>query len=199
MKQHSYQNLFKIISTIGLLCSVILCVYGWRSGVFTSQEKLQELIDGFGIAGPFVFILFQIVQVIIPILPGGVSCLAGVVLFGAWKGLLYNYIGICIDSVFAFLIARYYGRPILYKFFSDKMIQKYDKITSKNGSFSKWFALAIFLPVAPDDFLCYLAGTTEMSLRKFTTTILLCKPFAISLYSLGLAVIFSKLIALINH
>ena len=114
MKQHSYQNLFKIISTIGLLCSVILCVYGWRSGVFTSQEKLQELIDGFGIAGPFVFILFQIVQVIIPILPGGVSCLAGVVLFGAWKGLLYNYIGICIDSVFAFLIARYYGRPILY-------------------------------------------------------------------------------------
>ena len=199
MNQHSYQNLFKIISTVGLLCSVILCVYGWRSGVFTSQEKLQELIDGFGIAGPFVFILFQIVQVIIPILPGGVSCLAGVVLFGAWKGLLYNYIGICIGSVFAFLIARYYGRPILYKFFSDKMIQKYDKITSKNGNFSKWFALAIFLPVAPDDFLCYLAGTTEMSLRKFTTTILLCKPFAISLYSLGLAVIFSKLIALINH
>ena len=199
MNQHSYQNLFKIISTVGLLCSVILCVYGLRSGVFTSQEKLQELIDGFGIAGPFVFILFQIVQVIIPILPGGVSCLAGVVLFGAWKGLLYNYIGICIGSVFAFLIARYYGRPILYKFFSDKMIQKYDKITSKNGNFSKWFALAIFLPVAPDDFLCYLAGTTEMSLRKFTTTILLCKPFAISLYSLGLAVIFSKLIALINH
>ena len=199
MNQHSYQNLFKIISTVGLLCSVILCVYGWRSGVFTSQEKLQELIDGFGIAGPFVFILFQIVQVIIPILPGGVSCLAGVVLFGAWKGLLYNYIGICIGSVFAFLIARYYGRPILYKFFSDKMIQKYDKITSKNGNFSKWFALAIFLPVAPDDFLCYLAGTTEMSLRKFTTTILLCKPFAISLYSLGLAVIFSKIIVLINH
>jgi len=199
MNQHSYHNLFKIISTVGLLCSVILCVYGWRSGVFTSQEKLQELIDGFGIAGPFVFILFQIVQVIIPILPGGVSCLAGVVLFGAWKGLLYNYIGICIGSVFAFLIARYYGRPILYKFFSDKMIQKYDKITSKNGNFSKWFALAIFLPVAPDDFLCYLAGTTEMSLQKFTITIFCCKPFAISLYSLGFAVIFSKILVLINH
>ena len=29
------------------------------------------------------------------ILPGGLGCLAGVILFGVWKGFWYNYIGIC--------------------------------------------------------------------------------------------------------
>ena len=48
--------------------------------------------------------------------------------------------------------------------------------------------LLIFIPVAPDDYLCFLAGTTEISWRLYTAIILLCKPFAIALYSLGLTV-----------
>ena len=33
------------------------------------------------------------------ILPGGLGCLAGVILFGVWKGFWYNYIGICAGSM----------------------------------------------------------------------------------------------------
>ena len=64
--------------------------------------------------------------------------------------------------------------------------------------FERLFALAIFLPVAPDDFLCYLAGTTEMTLPRFTAIILLGKPAAIALYSLGLAAVFTKVTALLG-
>ena len=53
--------------------------------------------------------------------------------------------------------------------------------------------MAIFLPVAPDDFLCYLAGTTDMTWRRYTAIILLGKPFAISLYSLGLTAIWQMI------
>ena len=48
------------------------------------------------------------------------------------------------------------------------------------------YALLIFLPVAPDDFLCYLAGVSRMRLTRFTTIILLGKPAAILMYSMGL-------------
>lgn len=59
--------------------------------------------------GGLVFVFIQIVQVVIPIIPGGISCLAGVILFGAGMGFVYNYVGICIGSVIAFLIAKAYG------------------------------------------------------------------------------------------
>nr|WP_263848867.1 hypothetical protein [Lacticaseibacillus thailandensis] len=52
------------------------------------------------------------------------------------------------------------------------------------------------LPVAPDDFLCMLAGLTKMSLRKFVWIIVLCKPWTILAYSMGM----NKLIMLmIQH
>lgn len=54
--------------------------------------------------------------------PGGLSCLAGVILFGAWKGFLCNYIGICAGSVIAFLIAKQLGRPLMEAVFKKKQI-----------------------------------------------------------------------------
>ena len=48
--------------------------------------------------------------------------------------------------------------------------------------------------MAPDDFLCYLAGTTSMTWRRFTAIILLGKPLSIALYSLGLTVLFQQIV-----
>ena len=186
------------VSAAGFILSAALCVYGWKTGIFKSGEALKLFISGFGAAGAVVFILFQAAQVVIPILPGGLGCLCGVLLFGAWKGFLYNYVGICAGSVMAFLIAKNCGKPILAYFFPQRLIDRYEKWTSEKGRFAKMFALAIFLPVAPDDFLCYLAGTTEMPLLCFTAIILLCKPFAIMLYSLGLKLAFDNITSLIG-
>ena len=40
------------------------------------------------------------------------------------------------------------------------------------------------------------SGTTEISWRLYTVIILLCKPFAIALYSLGLTVLFQQVLGL---
>ena len=133
------------------------------------------------------------VQVVVPVLPGGLGCLVGVVLFGPMMGFVYNYVGICIGSLLAFAVARNCGRPLLSLLFSEKLIAKYSDWTERNDRFARLFALAIFFPVAPDDFLCYLAGTTSMTWRRFTTIILLGKPLSIALYSLGLTVLFQQI------
>ena len=49
---------------------------------------------------PFIFL--QTIQVIIPIVPGGASSALGITAFGAVNGFIYNYIGICIGSIYIF-------------------------------------------------------------------------------------------------
>lgn len=190
------QTASQIVSALGLVCCVALGVWFWRAGLLTSQDALRGFVAGFGAAGALVFLLFQAVQVVVPVLPGGLGCLAGVILFGPVYGFVYNYVGICLGSLAAFAIARNCGRPLLYKMFSASMIEKYDRWMGDGSRFARWFALLIFLPVAPDDYLCFLAGTTPLSWQKYTAILLLCKPFSIALYSLGLTVVFQQVLGL---
>lgn len=193
MKQVTSSMGLRIFSLFFLAVCVVTAAWGMKNGLFSSQGTMEHTISCLGIWGPVLFTLLQIVQVVIPIIPGGVSCLAGVVLFGPWKGFACNYIGICIGSFVAFALSKSCGRPLLLKLFGQKQIDKYDGWTKEKERFDRMFALAIFLPVAPDDFLCYLAGTTAMSWRRFVIIILLGKPLAIAAYSLLLNTIWSKL------
>lgn len=180
----------RIICFVSLLVTSALSVYWYKSGILTDEIKMRHMLDSTGIFAPIFFIIVQAVQVIIPILPGAVGCAFGVAFFGAVKGFLYNYIGICIGSICAFLIARAYGQNFVKSITSKRFFQKYNRYLTDKNRFEKLFSLLIFLPVAPDDFLCYLAGISSMSFRKFTLIILLGKPAAILLYSMGLYKIF---------
>lgn len=199
MPQNFIRKAISVCSALSLIAIILFAVYAWHSRLFTTQEDLQVYIAEFGAMGALVFILFQAIQVVVPIAPGGISSLAGVLLFGPWMGFLYNYIGLCLGSHAAFAIGRTYGKPVLYAIFNKKMIENYEEIsTGNNSKFARWFAIAIFLPVAPDDLLCYLAGTTRMSWRQFTLIILLGKPASIALYSLGLNLILQRIITLVS-
>ena len=73
--------------------------------------------------------------------------------------------------------------PLIKKMFRKELIDKYIGWINNGKKFEIFFAIAIFLPVAPDDFLCYLAGVTDISIKKYISIILLLKPFTISAYS----------------
>ncbi len=187
-----------LVSWIGIIVCLILVIDLWKKGILTSRAELQNLVSGYGAWGELVFVVIQIVQVIIPIIPGGVSCLAGVLMFGAWKGFFLNYAGICIGSMIAFGISRQIGKGLLQRMFSEDLIQKYECWTEYQNRFRNLFALAIFFPFAPDDFLCYLAGTTSMKWKEYVPIILLGKPASIAIYSMGLNVIYSHLLKLMT-
>ena len=196
MTKNLTKNISQAVSLAGLGVCLWLGVWMWRAGLLSSRAALHHFVSGFGAAAALVFIVFQAVQVVVPILPGGLGCLAGVVLFGPWYGFLYNYLGICAGSLAAFAIARNCGRPLLYRMFPQKLIDRYDRWTGEKDRFARWFAFLIFIPVAPDDYLCFLAGTTELSWKRYKEIILLCKPFSIALYSMGLTVLFQQVLGL---
>lgn len=176
-------NRLTIVSTIII---ILLCIYWYNLGIFSSQAAMEAYLADKQIMGPVIFILIQIVQVVIPIIPGGVSLLAGVVFFGAVPGFIYNYIGIVVGSLINFFLARYYGKSFILHIVSEESLEKYTKWTKNQKKFNWFFAICILAPVAPDDLLCLLAGLTEMRPWTYFWIIVLCKPWTIAAYSLGL-------------
>lgn len=180
------RKLINFISIIGLGLSIALTIYFINLGVFKDLNALRGLVGDSIVLGPVIFIFIQILQVVIPIIPGGISTAAGVLIFGPYAGFIYNYVGICIGSIIIFLLGRRYGKPFILSMISDKTYNKYIGWLDNQNRFEKLFALAIFLPVAPDDALCLMAGLTNISVKRYTLIILIAKPLSIFLYSMAL-------------
>ena len=174
---------FTTLVLIGAL--IIFSVYGYQKGIFTSRDQLELFIRQSSFWGPLLFIVIQIAQVVIAVIPGGLTCLAGVVFFGPWYGFLYSAVGIIIGSCINFYLARRYGEKFIRLFVSDETYEKTKKKFLTGKKFDVVFEEAILLPCAPDDVLCMLAGLTDMSWRKFLTILFLGRPVTIVVYSLG--------------
>lgn len=170
-----------------LLFSLLFLVRGWAAGNFDSVESMREYIGSYGVFGPFILTLIQALQVVLPVLPGFLGCIVGAGLFGAAGGFWCNYIGISAGSIAAFLLARRFGVALVKKMVP---MEKYERCVDwVNGrkSYTAVLFLAILLPLAPDDFLCYFSGLTGMSVRRFTWIIVVAKPWCILAYSLVFA------------
>ena len=70
MDNRTIQKVMQIVSAVGLIASIGLIMAGWKAGLFTSPEAMSAFVTGLGAAGIIVFVLFQAVQVVVPILPG---------------------------------------------------------------------------------------------------------------------------------
>ena len=150
-----------------LLLSTVFVGKAWAGGHFKSMDALRAYLESYGGWGPLILMLIQALQVVLPALPGFLGCIVGAAMFGAAGGFWINYIGISAGSIIAYWLARRFGVGLV--------------------SYTFVLFLAILLPLAPDDFLCYFSGLTSMSARKFTWIILLGKPWCILFYSLFFA------------
>lgn len=171
---------------LGLGLSIALVGWGLDTGVLRSLENLQAFITALGVWGPAVFMLASAASVVFPIVPAGLLVIAGPVLFGPLEGTLYNYLAVCAGSLLNFAIARHVGLSLIERIFAPRTVEKFLGWT-RSGRFTRAFALAIALPIAPDDLLCYIAGTTRMRWRTYLAIILLCKPWALIAYGLGIS------------
>lgn len=134
---------------VAAIISTILCLgfvyYGFKIGIFTSENELASFLLKFGILAPVIMIALQALQVIFPVVPFAMGLVVSVLLFGPVKGFIYNYIGISMGSIIAFLIAKKYGVDVLKLLFNEKTVDKYRKIGASK-KFVRFFTMAIFFP-----------------------------------------------------
>ena len=116
-----------------------------KMNLLNDSDLLLERIKSYGLIAPLIFLLIQIVQVVFPVIPGGASCLVGVLAFGPIEGFIYNYVGLTLGSIVSFFLSRNFGLPLINKLFQKETVDKYLGYV-RTKKFEKIFFLGIFLP-----------------------------------------------------
>lgn len=180
------QRLLKIGTVLFFALLAALCLKGWRMGLFRSLDTLQTYIEDTGVWAPLAFLLLQVLQIVMAFIPGGMLLAGGVVIFGPWEGLAYNFLGTVLGSCLNFRLARRWGRRIAGHLLSPATQEKYLGWLNEGKRFRRLFALAILLPFFPDDALCLIAGLSDMPWRRFLLILLLKLP-TVAAYSVAYA------------
>ena len=150
-----------------LFCLVVLFVLQTTGffEVIKDEKSLQAYLEKAGAWMPAVYIVLQYLQVVVLPIPSVMSTLAGVALFGAWRTLIYSYVGIWLGSVTAFFIGRKLGYKAVAWIVGEDTLKKWRK--KLKGKDNLLLTLMFFLPVFPDDVLCFVAGLSSMTNRYF--------------------------------
>lgn len=183
----------RLSPVLGLVVSAALVWWGIEAGVLSSLESLRAFIASLGAWGPVAFMVITAALVVFPVIPGGLTVIAAPVLFGPVLGIFLAYIAVCVGLLLNLTIGRYVGLGLLERMVAPHALEKYLGWTRSPG-FTRIFAAAITVPVAPDDLLCYLAGTTRMRWRTAAVIILLGKPWSLMIYGLGVSAVLLRLL-----
>lgn len=127
---------------------------------------LREVIRGFGVLAPVVFVLVAALQVVVAPVPGQVLAVASGWLFGALWGTVYSVLGATLGSFLALSLARRYGRPFVERVIDPAMRARFDGFSGDHGY--GVFTLFVLVPGVPDDVLCFVAGTTTLDVKRLT-------------------------------
>ena len=160
------RNLILCIVFIVLLAGYLLfdiTQNGPLTQLFTNKEIIVELVQKLGPLGPLAFILLQILQTIVAPIPGNVTGIVGGFLF-EWWGILWTFIGTTIGYWIIFWLSRKYGRNLVERIIKNESLDKFDSLMKQEGSFV--FFLVFLIPGLPDDVIGYIAGLTEIPIRK---------------------------------
>ena len=131
----------------------------------TDREQVKAFIVDRGSLAPFVFIVFQILQVIFAPVPGEATGFIGGYVFGAWKGFLYSSIGLTVGSIINFGIGRFFGWRYVRKAIPTKYLERFDRFIKHQGVIVI-FLLFVF-PGFPKDYLCLFLGLSMLPIKIF--------------------------------
>ena len=167
--------------------AAFVLIKGWVGGHFNSVDTLRVYVSSYGIWAPVILTLIQLLLAVLPICPSFTGCVVGAALFGAAGGFWTNYIGISAGSIAAYALAKRFGVQLVNKMIPMQKYEAYIEKINRSKSYPKLLFLAILLPMAPDNFLCYFSGLVNMPARRFITIIITAKPWCILFYSIFFA------------
>ena len=184
MKNISKETKVKIIKTlvvVFLLAAIVLAIYlplkftGALEKI-DSAEKLRDVINGYGVYSYIAYFIIQFLQTTILPIPAIITTVAGTLIFGPWITIALSLSAILLGSSFSFFLGKKIGRKIVVWIAGEKDTLKWEEKLSK-GKYV--FFLMMLFPLFPDDILCIVVGTTNMSWKFFLITNIITRPISI--------------------
>lgn len=138
----------------------------------TTPQTVKNAVLSLGILAPIGMVLLEALQVIIAPLPP-ITMVGSGYTFGLFYGSLYSFTGMVIGSAVALLVSRKFGRPVVKSIVGEKYM---DSFQDKLGKHYYYVIGAMFAtPGFPHDMLCYMAGLTDLELKKLLPVIAIAR------------------------
>jgi uncharacterized membrane protein YdjX (TVP38/TMEM64 family) len=132
--------------------------------IITDQQAVSAYLQSYGSLGPILLFILLVAQVFVAVIPGHALMVTA--------GYVYGSVGLCVviastvvGSQIAFIIARRYGRELIYKIASPEIMKRWDGIARHQGILFYFFSFV--LPIFPSDLMCYVAGLSTIPGRRF--------------------------------
>lgn len=173
---------------------LVIATYFWLPGVqqFTTEgiaylrcrnfEGLRQFILSYGIWAPLTSIALMSMQSMVPLVPGIIITITNAWIFGWQYGSFYSWTGALIGAVLDFGIARWYGRPVVEHFISNKYLNLTNVFFKRHGIMAVF--ITRLMPIIPFKVISYGAGLTKLTLWKFIIATAIGQTPAIVLYSI---------------
>lgn len=185
MKLSKKQIIWSAVLAVIIASAAILYCVGKNNGwfnIFMSQKELRDYVMSFGALAPLAYFLLQFFQVIVSPIPGNVTTVVGGMLFGFFPAFLISLAAVFSGSVCAFLLGKWFGRPLVEKIVGKNIVDKYLNTVSSR---QRMVLILMFLfPFFPDDALCLIAGLTAISLPSFCLIAIATRPWGLLFSSL---------------
>jgi len=183
MKKESKTKILKALIVLGMLALIFLAIFLplYFTGALAkikSAESLRDIIQSGGVWSYLIFFCIQFLQVTFLPIPAAATTVAGMLAFeNGWIVFGISFVAVMLASAFSFFLGKKVGKKLVVWVAGEKDYQKWAEKLGK-GKFV--FFLMMLFPVFPDDILCMIVGTTNMSWRFFMITNLITRPIGIA-------------------
>lgn len=156
----------KIIAAIALILVIGLSLYvsSYIIKFINDPNGFRNWIDSFGIFSPLAYICINILQIIVPIIPGEPMEIVAGYAFGAFKGSLLCLFASSLGSIIVISLVKKYGRKLVEVFFDKEKIESLKFLQDSNKNILL-FSIIFIIPGTPKDLLCYFAGLTSIDTK----------------------------------
>lgn len=130
-------------------------------------ERYEAWIESAGVWAPLMAVLAMVIVSFLP-LPAETVAIANGMVFGRAYGFLLTWIGAMIAALLAFLLARWLGRPIIYRFVPNKTLARFETAAERRGA--PFLLLVRMIPLIPYTIVNYGSGLSPVRLKTYLWT-----------------------------
>ncbi|WP_445152702.1 TVP38/TMEM64 family protein [Baekduia sp. Peel2402] len=168
---------------LGILVAIVVAAFVVvASSGHLSAQRVRDWVDGYGIAGPLVFIAVS--SLLTPALfPGPLLAGASGLLFGTWLGTPISIISAVLGASLAFSLSRWLAHDAVEQL-QGARLRALRAFIGRRGFLSVLYARIV--PGVPYSMVNYAAGLSPIALTTFAAaTAIGCAPRAFAYTALG--------------
>lgn len=163
-------TLVKGLILLILIVGVPVYILVWRHDLITDMSSLKDVLrylkhfdSG---RGAVIYLVLEVLQIVISVLPGQVFQIAAGMVLGVPMGLLLSIVGAVMGTTIVYFIARGLGEEAMKLVLGPERSEKLIRAFNSERSYMTIF-LIYLIPGMPKDLMAYAAGISNVRFRAF--------------------------------